>query len=189
MQAKWWWVPDICTDQLESRLGVVIWVNFRPLLCGSTLIGALCVQAAYAQYCVPGRVVDGDTFHFQRGAELVKVRVVGFDAPERGQAYGRVATAKLKELTQAGADCDCFKTDKYGRSVCRVRVGGRNVAVTMLQEGLGCIDPRFVGEDSQTDQQANAQALRSAQAARRGMWADDAPMCGKEYRDTKRAKR
>ena len=70
-----------------------------------------------------------------------------------------------------------------------MRVGGRNVAETMLQEGLGCIDPRFVGEDSQKDQQANTAALRAAQAARRGMWADDAPMCGKEFRDSKRAKR
>jgi endonuclease YncB( thermonuclease family) len=147
------------------------------------------MQAACAQYCAPARVVDGDTFHFQRGAELVKVRVAGFDAPERGQAYGRVATAKLKELTQAGADCDCFKTDKYGRSVCRVRVGGHNVATTMLYEGLGCIDSRFVGEDSATDRQANAEALRAAQAARRGMWVDDAPVCGKEFRDSKRAKR
>ena len=156
------------------------------LLCGSALFVA---QAACAQYCVPSRFVDGDTFHFQRGMEVVKVRVAGFDAPERGQPFGRVATVKLQELTQAGADCDCFKTDKYGRSVCRVRVGGRNVAETMLQEGLGCIDPRFVGEDSQKDQQANTAALRAAQAARRGMWSDDAPMCGKEYRDSKRAKR
>lgn len=133
--------------------------------------------------------MDGDTFHFQRGGEVVKVRVAGFDAPERGQPFGRVATAKLKELTEAGADCDCFKTDKYGRSVCRVLVGGRNVAVAMLQEGLGCIDPRFVSEDSDKDRQANAEALRAAQAARRGMWSDDAPMCGKEYRDSKHAKR
>ena len=156
------------------------------LLCASALLVS---QAACAQYCVPSRVVDGDTFHFQRGAELVKVRVAGFDAPERGQPFSRVATAKMQELTHAGADCECFKTDKYGRSVCRVRVGGHNVATMMLREGLGCVDPRFVGEDSQKDQQANAEALRAAQAARRGMWADDAPMCGKEFRDSKRAKR
>lgn len=117
------------------------------------------------------------------------MRVAGFDAPERGQPFSRVATAKLQELTQAGADCDCFKTDKYGRSVCRVRAGGHNVATSMLQEGLGCIDPRFVGEDSEKDRRANAEALRAAQAARRGMWSDDAPMCGKEFRDSKRAKR
>ena len=72
------------------------------LLCSSALFVS---QAACAQYCVPSRVVDGDAFHFQRGTELVKVRVAGFDAPERGQPFSRVATAKLQELTQAGAEC------------------------------------------------------------------------------------
>ena len=155
------------------------------LFCVSSLMFA---QAAVAQFCVPVKVVDGDTFHFQRGAELVKVRIAGFDAPERGQPYSRAATSKLQALIQAGADCDCFKSDRYGRSVCRVRVGGHNVATTMLREGLGCIDPRFVGEESQKDQKANAEALRAAKAARRGMWADEAPVCAKEYRDSKRAK-
>ena len=152
-------------------------------------LAAILPAVGFAESCAPTRYVDGDTLHFKRDAEVVKVRIAGFDAPERGQPFGRVATAKLQELTQAGADCDCFKKDRYGRSVCRVRVDGVNVATTMLQHGLGCIDPRFVGEDSQKDRQANAEALRAAQAARRGMWSDDAPMCGKEYRDSKRAKR
>lgn len=159
---------------------------FSRLLCASALFISL---AASAQYCVPTKVVDGDTFHFQRGPDLVKVRVAGFDAPERGQPFGKVATAKLRELTQGGADCDCFKTDKYGRSVCRVRVGGHNVATTMLQEGLGCIDPRFSGEDSVSDQRAHRQALSAAQVAQRGMWSMPEPVCGKEYRDSKRANR
>ena len=153
-----------------------------------TVLMLFSCAAVAAESCIPSKYVDGDTFHHKRGDELAKVRIAGFDAPERGQPYSRVATAKLRELTQAGADCDCFKTDRYGRSVCRVRVDGVNVATTMLQHGFGCIDPRFVGEDSETDRRANAAALRDAQAARRGMWTDDAPMCGKEYRDSKRAK-
>lgn len=152
-------------------------------------LAAILPAGGYAESCAPTRYVDGDTLHFRRGSELVKVRIAGFDAPERGQPFSRVATAKLQELTQAGADCDCFKSDRYGRSVCRVRVDGVNVATTMLQHGFGCIDPRFVGEDSKIDQQANADALRAAKAAGRGMWSDAAPMCGKEYRDSKRAKR
>lgn len=156
------------------------------LLCAS---GLFLSAAASAQYCVPIKVVDGDTFHFQRGAELVKVRVAGFDAPERGQPFGKVATVKLRELTEGGAHCDCFKIDKYGRSVCRVLVGGLNVATTMLQAGLGCIDPRFTGEDSASDQRAHRQALSEAQASQRGMWSMAEPVCGKEYRDSKRANR
>lgn len=150
------------------------------------LTAVTCVKA---EICLPHKVVDGDTFHFERESELVKVRVAGFDAPERGQPFSRVATAKLKELTQAGADCECFKTDKYKRSVCRVRVQGINIATLMLEAGLGCIDPRFANEDSANDQRLHAAALAAAQTQKRGMWTEDSPVCGKEYRDAKRAKR
>ncbi|MEP6482333.1 MAG: hypothetical protein ABJA94_10045, partial [Rhodoglobus sp.] len=46
---------------------------------------------AAGEQCVPTRYIDGDTFEFVRNDELVKVRVAGFDAPERGQPFGRVA--------------------------------------------------------------------------------------------------
>lgn len=143
---------------------------------------------AKAEICVPIKVVDGDTFHFERESELVKVRVAGFDAPERGQPFSRAATAKLKELTQAGADCECFKIDRYKRSVCRVRVRSINVATLMLEAGFGCIDPRFTGEDSPNDQRLSAAGLAMAQSQKRGMWSEEQPVCGKEYRDAKRAK-
>lgn len=142
---------------------------------------------AAAVQCNPLRYVDGDTFHFVQAGELVKVRIAGFDAPERAQEYGTPARQYLEELTRGGADCDCYKRDRYGRSVCRVTVAGRNVAAAMLAAGFGCIDARFVGEDTPATQAAHQAALTSAQAARRGMWAAAAPLCGKEFRDLKNA--
>ena len=142
---------------------------------------------AAAVQCVPSHFVDGDTFHFVQSGELVKVRIAGFDAPERAQEYGTPARVFLEGLTRSGADCDCYKKDRYGRSVCRVTVAGRNVATAMLAAGFGCIDPRFVAEETPTTQAAHQAALASAQAARRGMWAQAAPMCGKEFRDLKNA--
>lgn len=116
------------------------------------------------------------------------VRVAGYDAPERGQPWSKVATAKLKELTQNGADCECRKRDKYGRSVCTVRVNGETVAVEMLKNGLGCIDPRFEGEASPSDRKRAREALNAAQRQGVGMWSDVNPSCGKQFRDAKKAR-
>jgi endonuclease YncB( thermonuclease family) len=146
-------------------------------------------SAVCAEACTPTRWVDGDTFSVSPTGKGDMVRVAGYDAPERGQPWSKVATAKLKELTQNGADCECRKRDKYGRSVCTVRVNGETVAVEMLKSGLGCIDPRFEGEASQNDRKRAREALNAAQTRGVGMWSDVNPMCGKEYRDAKRTKR
>jgi endonuclease YncB( thermonuclease family) len=144
---------------------------------------------AMAELCQPTRWVDGDTFSVSPTGKGDMVRVAGYDAPERGQPWSKVATAKLKELTQNGADCECRKTDKYGRSVCTVRVNGDTVAIEMLKNGLGCIDARFEGEAMPSDRKRAREALNAAQSYRVGMWSDDSPMCGKEFRDAKKSHR
>lgn len=143
---------------------------------------------ACAQLCYPAKVVDGDTFHAIGSlGETIKIRVAGFDAPERGQAYGRVATSALRDLITGGAQCECRKQDRYGRHVCAVRVAGRNVAALMLERGLGCVDERFVGEEMPADAAAIAAALRGAQARRVGMWSQGGDvMCPAEFRRSRR---
>ena len=136
-----------------------------------------------AEPCRPVKYADGDTFTFMRAGDLVRVRVAGFDAPERGQAFGQAATDRLQQLTQGGALCGCYKADRHGRSVCTVSTrSGQNVAPLMLRAGLGCIDPRFEGEAAPADRQAAREALRQAQAQRAGMWAQADPVCPADYR-------
>jgi endonuclease YncB( thermonuclease family) len=144
---------------------------------------------AMAELCQPTRWVDGDTFSVSPTGKGDMVRVAGYDAPERGQPWSKVATAKLKELTQNGADCECRKRDKYGRAVCTVRVASETVAVPMLKNGLGCIDPRFEGEATPSDAKRAREALNETQRLGVGMWSDVKPMCGKEFRDAKKAHR
>lgn len=140
------------------------------------------------EVCRPVRYADGDTFTFLRAGEKIRVRVAGFDAPERGQPFSRVATAQLRQLTEGGALCDCYKQDRHGRSVCTVRtLDGQHVAPLMLGAGLGCIDPRFEGEAAPDDRQAAREALQVAQAARRGMWSMPDPLCAVDFRRQKNA--
>jgi endonuclease YncB( thermonuclease family) len=160
-------------------------LNIRLFAIASFVV--LFAARATAVQCVPTHYVDGDTFHFVQAGDVVKVRIAGFDAPERAQEYGKQARQFLEDLTKGGADCDCYKRDRYGRSVCRVTVAGRNVATAMLAAGYGCIDARFVAEEAPATQAGHQAALTSAQTARRGMWGAAAPLCGKEFRDLKNA--
>lgn len=141
------------------------------------------------ELCKPTRYADGDTFTYfdQASGAPRHVRVKGFDAPERSQPFSKQATNKLRELTEGGADCECHKLDRYGRSVCTVRtLAGENVATAMLRAGFGCIDPRFEKESTAQDRDDGRAALAEAQAAKRGMWAQSQVQCGFEYRREKK---
>ena len=143
--------------------------------------------AMSAELCKPIRYADGDTFNFKRGGELVRVRLAGYDAPEVGQPFSRRATDHLRMLTLGGAQCDCYKADRYGRSVCTVRtLQGANVAPLMLGAGYGCIDPRFEEEAKPEDRAQARAALEDAQARRVGMWSGINPQCAAEFRREKR---
>ena len=143
--------------------------------------------AMSGEICKPLRYADGDTFNFKRGGELVRVRLAGYDAPERGQPFSRRATEHLRMLTAGGARCDCYKADRYGRSVCTVRtLAGANVAPLMLAAGYGCIDPRFENEADPVDRAQARAALEDAQARRVGMWSGINPQCAAEFRREKR---
>ena len=143
--------------------------------------------AMSAELCKPIKYADGDTFNFKRAGELVRVRLAGYDAPERGQPFSARATEYLRMLTAGGARCDCYKTDRYGRSVCTVRtLAGANVAPLMLGAGYGCIDPRFEAEAKPEDRAQARAALEDAQARRVGMWSGINPQCAAEFRREKR---
>lgn len=140
------------------------------------------------ELCKPIRYADGDTFNFKRGGELVRVRLAGYDAPERGQPFSSRATEKLRALTAGGARCDCYKADRYGRSVCTVRtLAGEHIAPLMLGAGFGCIDPRFENEADPVDRAQARAALENAQAKRLGMWSGVNPQCAADFRRAQRS--
>lgn len=143
--------------------------------------------AMSAELCKPIKYADGDTFNFKRAGELVRVRLAGYDAPEVGQPFSRRATEHLRMLTSGGAQCDCYKADRYGRSVCTVRTtAGANIAPLMLAAGYGCIDPRFENEAEPMDRAQARAALEDAQVRKLGMWSGINPQCAAEYRREKR---
>ena len=83
--------------------------------------------------------VDGDTIH----VDDERIRIVGLDAPETYQARceserqrGHRATAHLRRLLAGGTITIRGQgRDRYGRTLARVFVDGRDVAGLMIRAG------------------------------------------------------
>ncbi|UYV35982.1 thermonuclease family protein [Rhodobacteraceae bacterium D3-12] len=92
--------------------------------------------------CVVSYVYDGDTVALSCDGREERARLVGFDTPETRNARceaeavaGKDATERLRALiAKGGVAFTRHGTDKYGRSLIRLSVGGVDVAETMIRE-------------------------------------------------------
>lgn len=120
---------------------------------------------------------DGDTFTCapEQGSKFV-VRVASIDAPETGQAYWRVARARLRELAAPGSMVDCYKVDRYDRRICRLKTkDGKDAADIMLSDGLAWYPESYGGEDAPADRERYRRLQGAAEAAKRGLWVEPNP--------------
>jgi len=82
------------------------------------------------------KVIDGDTLELSNG---IKVRLLGINAPEEGEAFFDEARNYLSELVEnkeVYLEEDIIKKDIYGRKLAFVFVNGKNVNVEILKKGL-----------------------------------------------------
>lgn len=91
------------------------------------------------------RVIDGDTFEIQGG---IKVRLIGVDTPEMKNknktldCFAAEATKKTQSLLtgkEVVLEKDVSETDKYGRLLRYVYVGGEMVNDTLVKKGYAKI--------------------------------------------------
>ena len=93
----------------------------------------------YLATCV--RVIDGDTLTVaDENQNLHRMRIVGMDAPELAQPYGRAAKAALSELVlHKEIQVLPAGVDKYNRELAVLRqnsvIGQLDVAETMISNG------------------------------------------------------
>ena len=87
-----------------------------------------------------GRVVavlDGDTIEvLDDNKKLNRVRLIEIDAPERGQAYGRVAQKALaQKINQRQVQVKYKEKDRYGRILGEIILNGENINLWLVQNG------------------------------------------------------
>jgi micrococcal nuclease len=145
---------------------------------------ALLVLAGAAE-AFPAKVIgvtDGDTITVLHDGHPEVLRLNGIDAPEKGQAFG----TRAKQFTSALAfgqvvDVLVRDVDRYGRTVADVVLpDGRRLNLEIVRAGFGWWFRRY----SQDATLASAEA--EARTARRGLWADAAPVAPWEWRQARR---
>lgn len=93
----------------------------------------------FAERGIVSEVVDGDTIKLQSGET---VRLLGINAPERGQPYYEKAAERLRELVEhkeVRLERDVTNRDQYGRLLRYVFLNGENVNVRLVREGLATV--------------------------------------------------
>ena len=122
-------------------------------------------------------VHDGDTVTCldDRG-HVVKIRLVGIDAPEHGQPYGDAARAALAAKIGTAVRVTGEARDQHGRLLGVLWTGDTNVNRALVAEGLAWSFGGFSADEE--IEAAEAEARR----ARRGLWADPRPVEPAEWR-------
>lgn len=158
------------------------------LACGWT--NATAQQAAQSnkvQLVIEGKVIrvsDGDTIAvLDKDNKQHKIRFQGIDAPESKQDFGQAAKENLSKLVFGKQVTVTWeKVDKYGRTVGKVLLDGKDVNIEQVKAGLAWHYKKYEEEQPPEDRVSYAAAEAEARAAKRGLWQDPNPTPPGEWR-------
>lgn len=134
------------------------------------------------------RALDGDTFDLKtRERGVIRIRLAGIDAPERGQAFSKNAKEHLDALLRQGiVEVQCYKDDGNEREVCRVFRSRIDLGLEMVRAGLAWHFKRYQGEQTEDERATYAGAEEEAKAAKKGLWSQEGAMAPWECRSAMR---
>lgn len=129
-------------------------------------------------------VVDGDTVDVRTDSkEVLRVRVAGIDAPEKGQPFVQAAKRAMADLVFGQeVRVSWRKLDRYGRVVGKLEKSSLDTGLAMIDRGLAWHYKQYQSEQTSVDRTLYASAEVRARADRRGLWADAAPIAPWEFR-------
>jgi endonuclease YncB( thermonuclease family) len=152
---------------IKTFLALLALLLLRPqLFCQEPVIRARCIG-----------VHDGDTITvLVEDSQQLRIRLTWIDSPEMGQAFGYRAKQAMSQLV-FGKDVELrpHTTDRYGRTVAMVFVGGTDAGLELVKEGLAWCFVRYLPEASVEVQQSYQQAEIEAREQRRGLWQQENP--------------
>jgi endonuclease YncB( thermonuclease family) len=137
--------------------------------------------------CLVVAINDGDSFRARCGDvtrnEETSVAIRAIDAPEMRQAYGEMSHKTLVDLCLIPQKVKLtnLSVDVFGRTVADVDCQGKDAATEQLRTGMAWYDPK-VGPGYE----ALAEVQLRAQAAGRGLWAQNSPLPPWDWRATRK---
>ncbi|SKB96024.1 micrococcal nuclease [Parapedobacter luteus] len=175
-----------CFKQIQSYLikKAPIFVALLLVVCAAFEIaepaGQKQISAPKEKYVYVTKVIDGDTFWVRDGADEVKVRFIGIDAPETRNAgrkkkghFGEEAKAYVTKLTlhkRVRLELDVQEKDRYQRLLAYVYLeDGTFLNAHLVAQGyavMATYPPNIKYVDLFADLQ------QQARQAERGLWAE-----------------
>ena len=160
-----------------------VWPAYRRTVWQTALLagGLLLLVGASRATEFTGRVIgvtDGDTITVLRDNHGTTVRLVGIDAPEKGQAYGQRAKEYAASLA-FGRTVTVHTSghDRYMRILGEVILpDGRSLNQELVRAGYAWWFRKY------SHDLALAHLEEEARTGRRGLWADPAPEAPWTYR-------
>jgi endonuclease YncB( thermonuclease family) len=136
---------------------------------------------------IHGKVVgisDGDTVTILDSAKTqYKIRLSGIDAPEKSPPFWNRSKEHLSALVFAkNIEVDWVKKDKYGRTIGKVIVNGRDANLEQLRAGLAWHYKAYQKEQRASERAQYADAETAARAKHVGLWHDPKPVAPWDFR-------
>ena len=136
------------------------------------------------------RVSDGDTLVVLDSNKVqYKIRLVGIDAPEKKQAYGKKSKENLSDLVAGKfVVVEYDKLDRYQRILGKILLNSKDMNLEQIKSGMAWHYKKYQKEQSQSDRMLYSEAEVDAISAKRGLWYDPSPIPPWEYRKLKKPK-
>ena len=134
------------------------------------------------------RIIDGDTMVVLDSNKVqYKIRLMGIDAPEKKQAYGKKSKENLSDLIAGKfVVVEYDKLDRYQRIIGKIQLSGEDINLEQLSSGMAWHYKKYQGEQSQVDRIKYSEAEVDARNTKRGLWHDSEPISPWGYRKSKR---
>lgn len=118
-------------------------------------------------------VADGDTVTaLDEQWRQHKITLAGIDAPEQRQDFGNRSKQSLSDLAhRRQVVVETGTTDRYGRAVGKLLVGGQDVNLEHVRRGMAWHYAAYDREQPPLERQVYAAAEDAAKQAGRGLWA------------------
>jgi micrococcal nuclease len=127
-------------------------------------------------------IFDGDSFNLRsadpsaRGA-VIRVRIIGIDAPEKSQPYSQQAKLALEQMLTSGSIVlRPEKKDRFDRWLAYVEVNQTDIGLALIEGGWAWFFKRYRSDLSPELQAAYAQAEENARQQKLGLWAWQGPI-------------
>ena len=150
-------------------------------LIASLLLSVPLIAKANTLYGLVVNVADGDTITvLDSTKQQHRIRLLHIDAPERGQAYGRVAQKALaQKINQRQVQVKYKEEDRYGRILGEVFLNDESINLWLVQNGLAWPYFRYNPPAHYLD------AYRIAKLNENGLWQDSNPIEPEAFRHKK----